>query len=126
MADRFSRRVAGHSEALLQVNLRGQGAARPELAGLDIAPDGISDLAVHGRLGMSMARPWAGSNVSGRGDEVLKLEPPGSGLTTVQARHSGSWNFIVDSYAENGTEGLVNEIGSWKEERFFFLTARCC
>ncbi|MET8050563.1 hypothetical protein ABZU75_23490 [Streptosporangium sp. NPDC005286] len=52
MADRFSDRVAGHSEALLQVNFGGQGAARLELAGLDVLPDGVSDLAVDGRLGI--------------------------------------------------------------------------
>ncbi|MET8050562.1 hypothetical protein ABZU75_23485 [Streptosporangium sp. NPDC005286] len=84
-----------------------------EAGGLKIQADGSWTLRLKP---VSMARPWAGSKVSGRGDEVLKLDPPSSGLTTVQARHSGSSNFIVDSYAENGTEGLVNEIGSWKGE----------
>ncbi|AWS45473.1 hypothetical protein DKM19_33245 [Streptosporangium sp. 'caverna'] len=84
-----------------------------EAGGLKIEADGTWSLRLKP---LSMARAWAGPKASGRGDDVLKLDPQSSGLTTVQARHSGSSNFIVDSYAENGGEGLINEIGSWKGE----------
>jgi hypothetical protein len=65
---------------------------------------------------LQMARPWTDSRVSGRGDDVLLLSPASSGLTTVKANHSGSSNFIVESYGESSREGLINEIGSYRGE----------
>ncbi|MFD0732292.1 hypothetical protein [Planotetraspora mira] len=65
---------------------------------------------------ISKARQWTGAGLTGRGDDVVIVNPPSAGLTTVNARHSGSSNFIVDAYTESSRENLVNEIGSWRGE----------
>ncbi|MEV4011214.1 hypothetical protein AB0J35_11985 [Nonomuraea angiospora] len=83
------------------------------LRGFKIKADGAWTLTLKP---LTMAREWGGDRVSGRGDEVLLLSPAASGLTTVKANHSGSSNFIVNSYAEQSRENLVNEIGSYRGE----------
>ncbi|MEU7696591.1 MULTISPECIES: hypothetical protein [Microbispora] len=65
---------------------------------------------------LSMARVWSGGSLTGRGDEVAIIAPPSVGLTTVNARHSGSANFIVEAWTETSRELIVNEIGSWHGE----------
>lgn len=63
------------------------------------------------------ARRWTGSKVSGKGDDVLAMDPPSSGLATATLKHSGESNFIVDAYTRDGdSEGLVNEIGRYSGE----------
>ncbi|SEL06904.1 hypothetical protein [Nonomuraea pusilla] len=67
---------------------------------------------------LALARVWDGGSIraSGRGDDVIALAPPASGLTTMKVNHSGSHNFIVDSYSESSRDLLVNEIGSYRGE----------
>ncbi|MEW9532337.1 hypothetical protein [Microbispora sp. NPDC049125] len=84
-----------------------------ETAALKIQADGSWTVTLEP---LSMTRVWSGAAVDGRSDDVVRLDPRSSGLTTVNARHSGSSNFIVDAYTENGEENLVNEIGSWHGE----------
>lgn len=84
-----------------------------EAGGLKIQADGAWTLKLKP---LEMARLWEGSKVSGRGDDVIAFSPQPEGLTTLEAKHSGSSNFIVYAYSENSTDNLVNEIGSWKGE----------
>lgn len=64
----------------------------------------------------SSARRWIGTHASGRSDDVLALETPSSGLVTMKLTHTGSANFIVDAYTQDGRQNLVNEIGHYKGE----------
>jgi hypothetical protein len=61
------------------------------------------------------ARSWSGSGaLSGNGDDVVRVSPTVSGFTAVTLSHSGDSNFIVTSYANDGTDLVVNEIGSYR------------
>jgi hypothetical protein len=63
------------------------------------------------------ARLWDGaSKLSGRGDDVVLLQQPISGLTTAAITHSGSSNFAVWSYSDSSRDLLVNEIGKYTGE----------
>ncbi|MBO2448658.1 hypothetical protein J4573_16270 [Actinomadura barringtoniae] len=66
---------------------------------------------------LAEARRWAATKVTGKGDDVLALDPPSSGLATAKLRHTGESNFIVDAYTRDGdTENMVNEIGAYDGE----------
>jgi hypothetical protein len=62
------------------------------------------------------SRRWHGARIAGKGDDVLALDEPTSGLVTAKLTHTGSANFIVDAYTENGSDNLVNEIGRYTGE----------
>jgi hypothetical protein len=65
----------------------------------------------------SAARAWDGaSKASGKGDDVLLVNPPVSGLATATVTHSGSANFVVESYTADVSDLLVNEIGKYTGE----------
>ena len=84
-----------------------------ETAALKIQADGAWTITL---APLSTARVWSGDSLTGRGDDVVILNPASSGLTTVDARHSGSANFIVDAWTESGRDLLINEIGGWHGE----------
>jgi hypothetical protein len=63
---------------------------------------------------VTAARVWAtGTKLTGKGDDVVRLNPPASGLTTATFTHTGKSNFVVMSYSADGTDLLVNEIGNF-------------
>jgi hypothetical protein len=67
-------------------------------------------------LPLSKAPVWSGRKaLNGRGDSVVRLSPPSSGLTTTKIQHTGSSNFAVYAYGDT-TELLVNEIGKYRGE----------
>jgi hypothetical protein len=67
-------------------------------------------------LPLSRAPVWSGRKaLNGRGDTVIRLNPPSSGLTTTKIQHTGSSNFAVYAYGDT-TELLVNEIGRYRGE----------
>jgi hypothetical protein len=60
------------------------------------------------------ARSWDGlTKLTGKGDDVVRVDPATSGLTTATITYRGPDNFIVHSYGTNGRDGLANEIGNW-------------
>jgi hypothetical protein len=66
---------------------------------------------------ISQATLWNGAaNAAGRGDAVLLVAPPSSGLASVMISHQGSGNFAIWAYSEDGTDLLVNEIGTYTGE----------
>lgn len=66
---------------------------------------------------VELARVWNGTTkLSGRGDDVVQLAPPSSGLVTLAVTHTGSENFAVRSYGGSGVDLLVNEIGRYSGE----------
>lgn len=65
---------------------------------------------------IAMVPLWDGQKMSGRGDEVLGLTQTTSGVTTMTARHTGTSNFILHGYSDDGVDVLINEIGRWKGE----------
>jgi hypothetical protein len=56
------------------------------------------------------------ASVTGTGDDVVLVDPPTTGLTTVDITHNGSANFAVWAYGSTGTDLLVNEIGPYAGE----------
>lgn len=63
---------------------------------------------------ISAARVWDGlANLTGRGDDVVIVNPPSSGLTVTTIAHQGEANFAVWAYGGSGTDLLVNEIGAY-------------
>lgn len=64
---------------------------------------------------LSSARQWSGANTSGKGDDVLLLGTPTSGLETLTATHKGQANFVVTAYGDT-RDLLVNEIGRYSGE----------
>jgi hypothetical protein len=56
------------------------------------------------------------ASATGTGDDVVLVDPPTSGLTTVNITHNGSANFAVWAYGSSGTDLLVNEIGNYAGE----------
>jgi len=63
---------------------------------------------------VTSARAWNGTGrLSGKADDVVRLTPMSSGLTTVTLVHSGRANFIGTAYGTDGRELLANEIGRY-------------
>jgi hypothetical protein len=63
------------------------------------------------------ARKWGVTgSITGKGDDVLLLDPQPSGLTTAKIVYKGEHNFAVIAYAASGSDLLVNEIGSYSGE----------
>ena len=63
---------------------------------------------------VQMSRSWNGtSKLTGRGDDVVMLVPSSHGLTTEGITHSGSSNFAVWSYGDDGRDLLLNVIGKY-------------
>jgi hypothetical protein len=64
---------------------------------------------------VSSARTWTGSgSLSGTTDDVIVLSPPTAGLTAVTLTNGGPNNFIVQSYATDGSTDLVaKQVGSY-------------
>jgi hypothetical protein len=56
------------------------------------------------------------TKLSGSGDYVMLLDLPTTGLTVLELTHAGESNFAVWSYALDGTDLLVNEIGAYSGE----------
>ncbi|MEU8061740.1 hypothetical protein [Microbispora bryophytorum] len=84
-----------------------------ETAALKIQADGAWTITLKP---LSSARVWSGDSMTGRGDDVVMVNPPSAGLTILNGRHSGSANFIVYAFTESSRELLINEIGSWHGE----------
>ncbi|MFC0037110.1 hypothetical protein [Actinomadura rayongensis] len=59
------------------------------------------------------AERWTGAVAHGRGDQVLRLLMPTTGLTTATITHQGSDNFIVNAYSGTEQQNLINEIGRY-------------
>jgi hypothetical protein len=63
---------------------------------------------------VASARTWDGaSRLSGKGDDVVEINPPSSGLVTLNITNKGQDNFVVTGYSDNGTDLMVNEIGNY-------------
>jgi uncharacterized Zn-binding protein involved in type VI secretion len=63
---------------------------------------------------ISASRAWAtSSRLSGKGDDVVLVKPTVSGLATATFTHSGSENFVVQSYSSDSSDLLINEIGHY-------------
>jgi hypothetical protein len=62
------------------------------------------------------APAWSGPVAKGVGDRVLRLPAKSSGLTTVKAAHTGTSNFVVESFTDDGSDLAINEIGKYKGE----------
>jgi hypothetical protein len=63
------------------------------------------------------ARLWSGSaTVSGKGDDVLLLSTPTSGLTPATITNRGQDNFVVTAFSDTTSDLLVNEIGPYSGE----------
>ena len=64
---------------------------------------------------ITSARAWdTTTKLTGKGDDVVLLNPPAEGLTSISVIGSGKGNFIVQTYSLDGTSTiLVNEIGPY-------------
>lgn len=63
---------------------------------------------------ISAARAWSGTDkLTGKGDDVVLVDPPISGLTTATFTYRGSSNFVVVSYTTGDSNLLINEIGTY-------------
>jgi hypothetical protein len=63
---------------------------------------------------ITAARVWTTrAKLTGKGDDVVQVSPPPSGLATIDVAGTGSENFVVQSYGPNGQDLLVNEIGKY-------------
>ncbi|MGW4425740.1 hypothetical protein [Streptosporangium sp. NPDC004631] len=81
------------------------------LAGLKITADGPWTLRFRP---LSSAPLWKGATARGKGDAVLRLNPPSRGFRTVRARYTGESNFIVYGFTGAGfPDVLFNEIGGY-------------
>ena len=68
---------------------------------------------------VALAKAWdLSTTLTGTGDSVHRLVPPSAGPVTLELTYNGERNFIVQSYSDDGSEGLANEIGEF--------TARSC
>ena len=66
---------------------------------------------------LTAARAWSGiGTVTGKGDDVLLLISPTSGLTPATIKNSGDDNFVVQAYSSSSSDLLVNEIGAYNGE----------
>ena len=83
-------------------------------AGLEIRADGAWKVVIKA---LARAPRWTDNPALGRGDAVLRLDPPVSrtGLHTLRARHWGNSNFIVHSLIDGQVDDyLINEIGAYR------------
>ena len=72
-------------------------AAGERSAAFEITADGTWSITIKHP---SKARPWNGaSQLSGTGDDVVRVSPATAGLTVVQLQHAGESNFAIHSYA---------------------------
>jgi hypothetical protein len=63
---------------------------------------------------IALASAWNPAKaLNGRGDNVVRLAPPTSGLTTVTMTHRGSENFVVMAFTADGADLLIHEIGNY-------------
>ncbi len=63
---------------------------------------------------VTAARVWnPATKLTGKGDDVVQLQPAASGLMTLTISHAGASNFAVIAYGPGGSELLVNEIGRY-------------
>jgi hypothetical protein len=66
------------------------------------------------------ARPWSGSAIAGRGDDVINVTGiiSQSGINSITLAYKGAANFIVDSYGDSsGDTNLVNAIGVYSGQQ---------
>jgi len=86
---------------------------RTKIAAVKIDADGAWAM----KLQSPTAAPaWEGPVAKGVGDLVLRLPAKSSGLTTVKAAHSGSSNFVVETFTDDSSDLVINEIGKYKGE----------
>ena len=63
---------------------------------------------------ITSARKWDGATkLSGKGDDVVLMDPPTGLFETATIKHAGESNFAVIAYASDGSDLIVNEIGSY-------------
>ena len=63
---------------------------------------------------VASARTWDGdSKLSGKGDDVVQINPASSGLIALNITNKGQDNFVVTGYSDNGPDLMVNEIGNY-------------
>jgi hypothetical protein len=63
---------------------------------------------------ISAARVWEPTgSLKGKGDDVVQLTPPATGLSATDVRHTGKGNFAIWAYSTDGTDLLVNDIGRY-------------
>jgi hypothetical protein len=66
---------------------------------------------------IELARAWNGATtIGGHGDDVVRVDPPTSGLSTTTMIHNGASNFAVWSYGLYSVDLLINEIGAYSGE----------
>ncbi|MEV7971272.1 hypothetical protein AB0O34_35555 [Sphaerisporangium sp. NPDC088356] len=67
---------------------------------------------------ITLARSWSGDRLTGRGHDVVRVDPPITGLVSVRVRHAGTSNFAVYAYHGDNDEKelLINEIGHYNGE----------
>jgi hypothetical protein len=79
----------------------------------DVEADGAWTIVVRP---VTEAFSWDGAEtLSGTGDDVAILEPPSSGLKSVDLTHQGDANFAIWAYGST-TDLLVNEVGQYSGE----------
>jgi hypothetical protein len=63
------------------------------------------------------ARRWdLSATLTGTGDDVIRVTGPVSGLASSVAKHSGKSNFAVVTFADEGRDLIINEIGKYSGE----------
>ena len=63
------------------------------------------------------AKAWdLSTTLTGTGDSVHRLVSLSAGPVTLELTYNGNRNFIVQSYSDDGSEGLANEIGEFTGE----------
>ena len=66
---------------------------------------------------LSLATLWTATTSSiGKGDMVLRVDPPIDGFAASTFTYKGSSNFVVWAYGDEGRDLLVNEIGAYNGE----------
>jgi hypothetical protein len=111
---------AGGDETDLLVNTIGKykGAVlintEGTLRALKVEADGSWKLTVRS---LHDVKAWDPSTkYTGKGDTVLRVDPPTGEFEVATFRHKGKSNFAVIAYSPEGTELLVNEIGKYSGE----------
>jgi hypothetical protein len=63
---------------------------------------------------VASARSWNGASaLKGTGDDVVRISPPSRGPVTLDLTFTGQGTFAVESYADDGSAVLANEIDSF-------------
>jgi hypothetical protein len=66
---------------------------------------------------ITAARQWdLSKSLSGTGDDVIRVTGPITGLASSTVKHSGSSNFAVVTYSDDGRDLVINEIGKYSGE----------